>query len=126
MPEVESYQASIEEAENNLREATSEEAKELAINAKASKLWRALRLASKHRLTLFDKLDSFVQDLGPVYRTYEPHDEADEAGVQEVSEVNADISFKGTEEKGDPGTEIFRGPPQPELLQPMVQDGVIS
>lgn len=31
-------------------------------------MWRVLRLASKSRLTLFDKLENDVQDLQPLYR----------------------------------------------------------
>jgi hypothetical protein len=31
-------------------------------------MWRALRLASKSRLALFDKLETDVQDLRPIYR----------------------------------------------------------
>ena len=37
--------------------AKTEEDKQLATNARASKLWRTLRIASKNRFGLFDKID---------------------------------------------------------------------
>lgn len=37
--------------------ARSDEDKQLALNARASKLWRTLRIASKSQLNLFDKID---------------------------------------------------------------------
>ena len=37
--------------------ATSEEDKQLASNARASKLWRMLRICYKSKLSVFDKID---------------------------------------------------------------------
>ena len=37
--------------------AKTDEDKQLALNARASKLWRTLRIASKSKLSLFDKID---------------------------------------------------------------------
>jgi THO complex subunit 1 len=37
--------------------AKTEEEKQLAANARSSKLWRALRIASKNKLNLFDRID---------------------------------------------------------------------
>ena len=37
--------------------AKTDEEKQLAMNARASKLWRTLRIASKSKLSLFDKID---------------------------------------------------------------------
>lgn len=37
--------------------ATTEEEKQLLANARASKLWRTLRIASKSKLNLFDRID---------------------------------------------------------------------
>ena len=37
--------------------AKTDEEKQQAINARASKLWRTLRIASKNKLSLFDKID---------------------------------------------------------------------
>lgn len=37
--------------------AKTEEDKKLAANARSSKIWRALRIASKNKLNLFDRID---------------------------------------------------------------------
>jgi THO complex subunit 1 len=47
----------VETAELNLEFASNDEEKSKLHDAKASKTWRALRLASKTKLSLFDKVD---------------------------------------------------------------------
>lgn len=37
--------------------AKTDEEKQLMLNARASKMWRTLRIASKTKLSLFDKID---------------------------------------------------------------------
>ena len=60
--------------------ARTDEEKQLAIDAKASKLWRTLRIASKSKLNLFDKID----DGNKLDALFEP--EGDEN--KEKAEVN--------------------------------------
>jgi THO complex subunit 1 len=60
--------------------ARTDEEKQQAIDAKASKLWRTLRIASKSKLSLFDKID----DGNKLDALFEP--EADEH--KEKAEAN--------------------------------------
>lgn len=60
--------------------ARTDEEKQSAIDAKASKLWRTLRIASKSKLNLFDKID----DSNKLDALFEP--EGDEN--KEKAEVN--------------------------------------
>lgn len=89
---MESFQASILDDDDNIQEALTEEAKEVAIDAKASKMWRVLRLAAKRRLTMFDKLENFVQDLRPVYRQDRENDPSDDSNIRDSSGSRTDGS----------------------------------
>lgn len=53
--------------------ATTEEDKQLSSNARASKLWRILRVASKSRLNVFDKMD----DGNNLQALFEPAEETE-------------------------------------------------
>ena len=54
---MESFKGPIAEDEFDIDMARSDEEKLAANNARASKLWRMLRIASKSKLNLFDKID---------------------------------------------------------------------
>ena len=54
---MESFKGPIEDDEFDIEMAKTNEEKDLAKNARASKLWRILRVASKSKLNLFDKID---------------------------------------------------------------------
>ncbi|KAL8738832.1 MAG: hypothetical protein Q9181_000436 [Wetmoreana brouardii] len=66
LPKVEDYKAPIMEDEFDIEMAKSNKEKEEASVAKASKMWRALRIASKSRLNMFDKIED-GKDLGPLF-----------------------------------------------------------
>ncbi|KAL9593531.1 MAG: hypothetical protein Q9219_007510 [cf. Caloplaca sp. 3 TL-2023] len=66
LPTVEDYKAPILEDEFDMDMAKTEEEKENMAVAKASKTWRALRIASKSRLNMFDKLEE-GKGLGPLF-----------------------------------------------------------
>ncbi|KAI9793041.1 MAG: hypothetical protein M1816_000939 [Peltula sp. TS41687] len=85
VPEVESFHERIVEADEKIREAVDEEAKEAAVDVKSSLMWRSLRLAMKDRLKMFDKLENFVQDLTPIYRAGRPEDQPLVNGVEVAS-----------------------------------------
>ncbi|KAL8843016.1 MAG: hypothetical protein Q9176_002319 [Flavoplaca citrina] len=57
LPKVEDFKAPIMDDEFDLDRAQTDTEKESISVAKASKMWRTLRVASKNRLNLFDKLD---------------------------------------------------------------------
>ena len=56
-PAMDSYMRGIADDEFNIDMAQNTEEKEEAIKAKVSKTWRTLRLASRNKLNLFDKID---------------------------------------------------------------------
>jgi len=57
LPSIESFRSKIELDDMDIDMARNEEEKNLAIDAKTSKSWRALRLASTTKITAFDKIE---------------------------------------------------------------------
>ena len=57
LPSIESFRSKIELDDMDIDMARNEEEKSLAIDAKTSKSWRALRLASTTKITAFDKIE---------------------------------------------------------------------
>lgn len=54
---MESFRGPIADDDFDVDTAKNDEEKELVSNARASKLWRMLRLASNHKIKLFDKIE---------------------------------------------------------------------
>lgn len=54
---MESFRGPIADDDFDVETAKNDEEKELASNARASKLWRMLRLAANHKIKLFDKIE---------------------------------------------------------------------
>lgn len=57
IPTAESFRGPIAEDEFDMDMAKTDEEKQRATDARASKLWRTLRIASKSKLSVFDKID---------------------------------------------------------------------
>lgn len=57
VPSAESFRSDIVEDEFSIEIAKTDEDKYVATGARASKLWRMLRVASKSKLNLLDKID---------------------------------------------------------------------
>ena len=76
--------------------AKTEEDKQLAMNARASKLWRTLRIASKNKFGLFDKIDD-GNNLRALFEVPDeeeknngqPHSDGDAADVPEIKDDKA-------------------------------------
>lgn len=68
LPSIKSFKAKIELDDMDIDMARDDESKDIAIESKASKSWRALRIASTSKLVSFDKIeradkiDSIFQD----------------------------------------------------------------
>ncbi|KAH7046035.1 THO complex, subunit THOC1 [Macrophomina phaseolina] len=92
IPTPESLHRGIQGDELDLEMAMTDEDKHKLQQAKASKTWRALRIASKDRLSLFDKIDDGKQ----LQALFEPEgsDEAgkDERATTETAESRVDGS----------------------------------
>lgn len=67
-PDEESFRMPILDDELVIDTAKIEEEKQLAISARSSKIWRALRIASKTKLNLFDRIDD-GQNLEVLFKT---------------------------------------------------------
>lgn len=57
IPTLDDFRRKIADDDFEIEMPTNDESKERALNGKASKSWRALRIASKTKLALFDKID---------------------------------------------------------------------
>ena len=97
VPDPKSFEAPIVEDEFDIGMAKTDEDRQLSVNAKASKTWRALRIASKNRLNLFDKIDTTSQSLRALFEP-EPEPEADDGGkvAEDGGKGGADVKMEGS------------------------------
>lgn len=58
IPSIESLRDLIREDDFDLEMAKTEDDRKLATNARSSKIWRALRIASKSKLKHFDRIEN--------------------------------------------------------------------
>ncbi|KAK3296284.1 THO complex subunit 1 transcription elongation factor-domain-containing protein [Chaetomium fimeti] len=78
LPELTSFKDAIDDDDFDIERATSNESKASAIESKASKAWRTLRIASKSKLVVFDK----IEDDEKIDIVFKDHP-IQEAGVEE-------------------------------------------
>ncbi|KAL8993612.1 MAG: hypothetical protein Q9169_006215 [Polycauliona sp. 2 TL-2023] len=95
LPKVEDFKAPMMEDEFDMDMAKTEAEKEAIGVAKASKMWRTLRIASKNRLNFFDKLED-GNGLGPLFDP-PPAAEGPNGGSERKGEMEGDQ----TAEKGN-------------------------
>lgn len=57
IPTIESFERPIADDDFDIDMNIDPEEKQLSIDARASKLWRTLRIASRSKLNVFDKID---------------------------------------------------------------------
>ena len=79
IPTAESFRGPIADDDFDISVAKTDEEKQSLTDARASKLWRTLRIASKGKLNLFDKID----DGNKLDALFEP--EGDENKEKEVN-----------------------------------------
>lgn len=97
IPTAESFRRAIEEDDFDIKMAKTEEDKQFSANARASKLWRTLRIASKSRLNLFDKID----DGNNLQALFEPADETEsirDENCKETAGVKSDTPLASSSE----------------------------
>lgn len=105
IPTAESFRRPIEEDELDAEMAKTEEEKQFALNARASKMWRTLRVASKSKLSLFDKIDdgnniqALFQPEGDENRNKEDHP-GPEQPVKDTTPTVGDIVQRPLSENG--------------------------
>lgn len=76
LPPLNSFKHKIALDDLEIQMPTSEETKEAAINSKASKSWRALRIASKTQLPRFDKIKDSFEDFDVIFQDDPPEPDA--------------------------------------------------
>lgn len=101
IPTVDSFRGPIAEDDFDIDMAKSDEEKQQATDARASKLWRTLRIASKSKLNLFDKIDD-GNNLEALFRPEEEEskEKADVEGTEQILDQPAKESISnGTEQR---------------------------
>lgn len=102
IPSIESFKALIADDEFDLAMAKTDEDKQLTTNARSSKLWRTLRIASKNRLNRFDQIDdgnnlqALFQTEGDENRGKGGNHEADQMG-KETPPTEVEQTLRNTE-----------------------------
>ncbi|KAK2014713.1 guanylate kinase [Colletotrichum eremochloae] len=86
LPELDSFKRKIADDDFEIDMPTNNQTKAAAIESKASKSWRALRIASKSRLALFDKID----DPEKIDAVFEEPVDVDESEIAPGEAVNND------------------------------------
>ncbi|ROW12233.1 hypothetical protein VMCG_00364 [Cytospora schulzeri] len=99
LPELKSFKRKIQEDELEIEMPMTDQSKAAAIEGKASKTWRALRIASRSKLALFDKIET-DENIGLLFEEEKPKEEE----VHENGEENGDTG-DAMEEAGQEPTE---------------------
>ncbi len=93
IPSIDSFKGPIADDDFDIDMAQTDELKKQAADARASKLWRTLRVASKSRLNMLDKIDD-GQDLQALFEPSKEENpmsaESKEEGVPE--DENQDVT----------------------------------
>ncbi len=88
LPELETFRRKIADDDFEIEMPTNNETKAAAIEGKASKTWRALRIAGKFRLAAFDKIEN-EDKIDVIFQEILPETgEADEAPEEAVDPAN--------------------------------------
>lgn len=103
LPEVKSFKRGIQEADLEIDMPMSNASLRDAVESKASKTWRALRIASRTKLALFDKIDSY-EDINILFEDEKPKEEPQENGANGES-ADGDET-KGDGENGEAGEDV--------------------
>lgn len=108
-PSAESLWQKIEADDLDMDFANTDEEKEQLQESKASKTWRALRLASRHRLDRFEKIDVDGKNLKRLFEQ-EVIEEGSGAGKDADSGVTASNTTAGTDAAANTAEAEGRGP----------------
>lgn len=93
---MESFRGPIADDDFDVDMAKDDEEKELVSNARASKLWRMLRLASNNKIKLFDKIED-GKNIGALFSL-----EGETNGTREEKRENIEVDEtrkEGTDER---------------------------
>lgn len=85
LPELESFERKIADDEFEIEMPTNDQTKAAAIAGKASKSWRALRIAARSKLAAFDKIDD-SKKVDVIFKELEDDDQDAEDEEQAAAE----------------------------------------
>ena len=105
VPPLESFEWPIAGDDFEMEMAKTDEERSLAFNARASKMWRTLRIASKGKFGLFDKLDD-GGNLGILFRPPEEKVTTVESDERTATDGSADVK---QEEAMEDGAKVVNG-----------------
>jgi THO complex subunit 1 len=88
LPEIKSFKGRIADDEFEIDLAKDDESKKIAVEAKASKTWRALRIASMTKLGSFDKIEA-SEKIDEVFQDHFKPEEPVTNGEEEVAVAEA-------------------------------------
>ncbi|KAH8783284.1 THO complex subunit 1 transcription elongation factor-domain-containing protein [Diaporthe sp. PMI_573] len=94
LPDLVSFKRKIQEDDLEIEMPLSNDSKAAAVEGKASKTWRALRIASRSKLALFDQIESY-EDINALFDEKKP-----DAGAQENGDAG-DVDQAMNEVKGE-------------------------
>lgn len=101
LPTIATFKSKIENDDFDIEMARDDESKAQAVEAKASKTWRALRIASSTKLVTFDKIersekiDEIFQEQPKIEEPVETGDEVEEVSESEYPKDRRPIVFSG-------------------------------
>ena len=87
LPTLESFKGPVAEDDFDLEMAKTDQEREVVTTAKESKLWRALRIASKNKVSVLDK----IEDANNLQALFEPTDEGNRSQT-DVSMMDAVVA----------------------------------
>ncbi|KAL2752604.1 hypothetical protein ACRALDRAFT_2112212 [Sodiomyces alcalophilus JCM 7366] len=102
LPELDSFKRKIADDDFEIEMPTTEESKAAAIEAKASKSWRALRIAAKTKLGLFDKIND-PDKIEPIFGELEDPDAGPADAEDAVQKDNVPSDRRPIVVTGPPG-----------------------
>lgn len=106
LPELGSFKRKIQEDDLEIDMPISNDSKAAAIEGKASKTWRALRIASRSKLALFDQIDSY-EDINVLFEEKKPEVDEEEEEAHENGDAG-DVD-QAMDEVKEQESEIVQG-----------------
>ncbi|VUC23321.1 unnamed protein product [Clonostachys rosea] len=100
LPELDSFKTGIADDDFAISMASNDLSKTTAVAGKASKSWRALRVAGKFKLASFDKIDD-PQDINPVFLAPSDEDgDNDDGEAEDLPDNRSPIILSSSEQGG--------------------------
>ncbi|KAI9786179.1 MAG: hypothetical protein M1839_007589 [Geoglossum umbratile] len=124
IPDEESFRGPILDDDFEIDMAKNEEEKQLALGARSSKVWRALRIASKTKLNLFDRIDD-GQNIDVLFKVDSDGDKAHGENENARDSGDGKAGEIPSKREATAGTEAL-SPPQLAAVSASAEDGSVK